>query len=111
MNEHCPCISLVDPPVVVRDLDDAAVRTLKHHGRQTPKLRLALACGMTTPQFKKLTPQQQRRSGRPLRHSTGAASSEPSRVGRNYRGGEFVAQTKGPLLGSRERASRSNSYA
>jgi hypothetical protein len=58
MNEHCPCIPLVDPPIVVRDLDDAAVRTLKHHGRQTPKLHLALACGMTTPQFKKLTPQQ-----------------------------------------------------
>ena len=60
MNEHCPCISLVDPPVVVRDLDDHAVRKLKHRGRQTPRLHLALACGMTTRQFKKLTIEQQR---------------------------------------------------
>ena len=59
MNEFCACIPLVDPPVVVRDLDDHAIRTLKHRGRQTPKLHLALACGMTTRQFKKLTPKQQ----------------------------------------------------
>ena len=58
MNEHCACIPLVDPPVVVRDLDDAACWKLKKYGRRTPGLRLALAVGMSVKRFDRFTPAQ-----------------------------------------------------